>query len=82
MTFARLGKLRFLYLLALAQLVGSPLVLLQVTLDCLNLLGRDDNDIGYFYPSRLAGEPEIGVEAVHLQPAEPRTFRDTLTRRF
>jgi hypothetical protein len=34
MTFARLGKLRFLYLLALAQLVGGPLVLLQVTVFC------------------------------------------------
>ena len=54
----------------------------EVTLDCLNLLGRDDNDIEYFYPSRLAGEPAIGVEDVHLHPAEPRTFRVTLTRRF
>lgn len=34
MAFARLGKLRFLYLLALAQLVGGPLVLLQVTVFC------------------------------------------------
>jgi hypothetical protein len=34
MTFARLGKFRFLYLLALAQLVGGPLVLLQVTVFC------------------------------------------------
>lgn len=34
MTFARLGKLRFLYLLALAQLVGGPLILLQVTIFC------------------------------------------------
>jgi hypothetical protein len=30
----RTGKLRFLYLLALAQLVGGPLVLLQVTVFC------------------------------------------------
>ena len=34
MTFARLGKFRFLYLLALVQLVGGPLVLLQVTVFC------------------------------------------------
>ncbi|MGL4400631.1 MAG: TonB-dependent receptor [Luteolibacter sp.] len=54
----------------------------EVALDCLNVLGRDDNDIEYFYPSRLAGEPAVGVEDVHLHPAEPRTFRVTLTRRF
>ncbi|MES2440185.1 MAG: hypothetical protein V4584_14040 [Verrucomicrobiota bacterium] len=34
MNFLRTGKLRFLYLLALAQLVGGPLVLLQVTVFC------------------------------------------------
>jgi hypothetical protein len=34
MSFFRESKLRFLYLLALAQLVGGPLVLLQVTLFC------------------------------------------------
>ncbi|RYD20540.1 MAG: hypothetical protein EOP88_14690 [Verrucomicrobiaceae bacterium] len=31
MDFFRAGKMRWLYLLALAQLVGGPLVLLQVT---------------------------------------------------
>ena len=31
MSFFRAGKMRWLYLLALAQLVGGPLVLLQVT---------------------------------------------------
>lgn len=34
MDFLRTGKLRFLYWLALAQLVGGPLVLLQVTVFC------------------------------------------------
>ena len=34
MNFLRTGKLRYLYLLALAQLVGGPLVLLQVTVFC------------------------------------------------
>lgn len=34
MDFIRTGKLRFLYWLALAQLVGGPLVLLQVTVFC------------------------------------------------
>jgi TonB-dependent Receptor Plug Domain len=54
----------------------------EVAVDCLNLLGRDDNDIEYFYPSRLPGEPAGGVDDVHLHPAEPRTFRVSLTRRF
>lgn len=34
MDFFRTGKMRWLYLLALAQLVGGPLVLLQVTVFC------------------------------------------------
>lgn len=54
----------------------------EVAVDCLNLLGRDDNHIEYFYPSRLPGEPAAGVDDIHLHPAEPRTFRVSLTRRF
>jgi hypothetical protein len=54
----------------------------EIAVDCLNLLGRDDNDIEYFYPSRLAGEPAAGVDDIHLHPAEPRTIRVSLTRRF
>ena len=54
----------------------------EVAVDCLNLLGRDDNDIEYFYASRLPGEPAGGVDDIHLHPAEPRTFRVSLTRRF
>jgi hypothetical protein len=54
----------------------------EVALDCLNLLDRDDNDIEYYYASRLAAEPAAGIEGVHLHPAEPRTFRISLTRRF
>lgn len=44
-------------------------------LDILNLLDSDDHDIDYFYPSRLLGEPEEGVEDVHFHPVEPRTLR-------
>lgn len=54
----------------------------EVALDCLNVLGRDDNDIEYFYTSRLPGEPVGGVDDIHLHPAEPRTIRLSLTRRF
>ncbi len=53
----------------------------EVSVDCLNLLGRDDNDIEYFYESRLAGE-SAGVEGIHLHPAEPRTLRLSVTRKF
>jgi hypothetical protein len=34
MTKTHYGKFRFLYLLALAQLIGGPLILLQVTVFC------------------------------------------------
>ncbi len=54
----------------------------EIAVDCLNLLDRDDNDIEYYYASRLAGEPAAGIEDVHLHPAEPRTFRVSLTKRF
>lgn len=54
----------------------------ELALDYLNLLGRDDNDIEYFYESRLPGEPAAGIADVHLHPAEPRTFRISLTKRF
>jgi hypothetical protein len=53
----------------------------EVALDCLNLLDRNDNDIEYFYESRLANEAGP-VGDIHLHPAEPRTFRISLTRRF
>ena len=54
----------------------------EIAVDCLNLLGRNDNDVEYYYASRLPGEAAGGVEDIHLHPAEPRTFRVSLTRRF
>jgi hypothetical protein len=54
----------------------------EVALDCLNVLDRDDNDIEYYYTSRLPGEGVDGVDDIHFHPAEPRTFRITLTKRF
>ena len=53
----------------------------EISLECLNLLGRDDNDIEYFYASQLPGEA-APVDDVHLHPAEPRSFRVSVTRRF
>lgn len=54
----------------------------EVALECLNILDRADNDIEYYYASRLPGEGADGVDDIHLHPAEPRTFRLTVTKRF
>ncbi|MEO0509709.1 MAG: TonB-dependent receptor [Verrucomicrobiota bacterium] len=54
---------------------------LRISLDVLNLFDSDDDDISYFYESRLPGEV-VGVEDVHFHPIEPRTIRGTLTYRF
>lgn len=55
---------------------------LEVVLDCLNLFDRADNDIEYYYASRLPGEAAAGIEDIHLHPTEPRTFRLRVTYRF
>lgn len=54
----------------------------EVALECLNLFDRKDNDIEYFYTSRLRGEPDEGIDDTHLHPTEPRTFRVRATVRF
>ena len=54
----------------------------EVALEALNILDRDDNDIEYYYTSRLAGEPADGVDDVHFHPAEPRMFRLKVTYKF
>jgi outer membrane receptor protein involved in Fe transport len=41
----------------------------------LNLLNNADNDIQYFYTSRLPGEPDEGIHDFHIHPMEPRTWR-------
>lgn len=52
---------------------------LEFRLDVFNLLDSDDDDITYYYASRLTGEPADGVEDVHFHPMEPRTIRGTFT---
>ncbi len=47
--------------------------------DAFNLLDSSDHDISYFYASRLAGEPDDGVEDIHFHPLEPRSWRITAT---
>jgi hypothetical protein len=41
----------------------------------LNLFNSSDDDIQYFYASRLPGEPADGVNDLHIHPMEPRTWR-------
>ena len=54
----------------------------ELRLDAFNLFDTDDNDITYFYSSRLPGEPAAGIEGVHFHPLEPRTIRASLAVRF
>ena len=54
----------------------------EIDLDVLNILNRANDDIAYYYASRLPGEPADGVDDVHLHPAEPREARLSFTYRF
>lgn len=54
----------------------------EAALECLNLFDREDNDIEYFYTSRLPGEAAAGVDDIHFHPTEPRMFRLRLTYKF
>ena len=54
----------------------------EFALSLLNALDRRSDDIAYVYTSRLKGEPAAGLEDIHLHPAEPRTLRLGVTRRF
>jgi hypothetical protein len=47
----------------------------DVRVDVLNLFNSDDDDITYWYVSRLPGEQVDGVEDFHIHPMEPRTLR-------
>jgi len=52
-----------------------------VGLDVLNLLDSDDNEIQYFYESRLLGEP-APVEDLMIHPVHPRSFRLVLRAKY
>lgn len=54
----------------------------EFALDLTNALDRANFDIAYAYASRLPGEASTGVDDVHFHPAEPRTVRCSVTRRF
>ncbi|MEM6638570.1 MAG: TonB-dependent receptor [Pseudomonadota bacterium] len=55
---------------------------LDVRLDALNLFNELDDDITYFYESRLPGEPAGGIADVHFRAMEPRMVRAYLTWGF
>jgi outer membrane cobalamin receptor len=52
------------------------------TVDVLNLFDSHDDDITYFYTSRLMGEPGAGVPDYHFHPVIPREVRVTLRKTF
>ena len=54
---------------------------LELMLQGFNLLDRADNDVEYFYASRLPGEPAEGIGDVHFHPLPKRSFRMSLTWR-
>jgi outer membrane receptor protein involved in Fe transport len=54
----------------------------RLAVDVFNLLDAQDSDIDYYYPSRLPGESDEGVDDIHLHPTLPRTARVSLTLGF
>jgi hypothetical protein len=62
--------------------VGWRFATVELGLDVLNLFDAEDNDIQYYYASRLEGEPAGGFEDVHVHPVEPRSLRGRLIWRF
>jgi outer membrane receptor protein involved in Fe transport len=62
--------------------VGYDFGRIEVAADLLNAFDAKDNEIEYFYTSRLAGEPLAGVDDHHIKPIEPRQLRLSATVRF
>ncbi|HEY3901801.1 MAG TPA: TonB-dependent receptor [Chthoniobacter sp.] len=54
----------------------------EFALDFLNLFDARTDDIAYYYPSRLRGEPAGGVNDFHIHPAEPFEVRASFTLHF
>ncbi len=54
----------------------------ELAADLINTLDARDNEITYFYPSRLPSEPLGGVSDRHIKPIEPRQLRLSATVRF
>lgn len=54
----------------------------QLAADVINALNSRDNEIEYFYASRLPGEPDGGIDDRHIRPIEPRQLRVSATVSF
>jgi outer membrane receptor protein involved in Fe transport len=54
---------------------------IKVTLDVLNLLNTQADQIAYYYRSQLQGEA-VAVNDTHFHPVEPLAFRLTLAKAF
>ena len=54
----------------------------ELAADLLNVFNARDNEIEYFYASRLPGEPADGIEDRHVRPIEPRQLRVSASLRF
>lgn len=50
--------------------------------ELLNALNSHADDIGYYYTSRMPGEPAEGVNDIHFHPTEPREIRASATLHF
>ena len=55
---------------------------IELAADLLNVFDAKDNEIEYFYASRLPGEPAGGIEDRHIRPIEPRQLRVSATVTF
>ena len=62
--------------------VGYRIGRIELAADLINAFNAKDNEIEYFYASRLAGEPAGGVEDRHIRPIEPRQLRVSATVKF
>ncbi len=54
----------------------------ELRMEAFNLTDSTDNDIAYFFASRLGDEPAEGVEDIHMHPLEPRALRASVTFNF
>ncbi|HRI12487.1 MAG TPA: TonB-dependent receptor [Verrucomicrobiota bacterium] len=54
----------------------------KLTVDVFNLFNSKGDDITYYYPSRLPGEPAEGVDDYHFHPVEPIQVRAGISARF
>lgn len=62
--------------------LGYDLGRFEIAAELINALNAHDNEIEYFYTSRLPGETLAGVDDRHVKPIEPRQLRVSVTAKF